>query len=120
MKVRSDRLASPPVPPTSIPATGPTPWGDRFTLIRMGMAFFLPWPFLTKKLELSAERRALRQRSPSTSRRLFRRGRTAPVGAPVQSDHHHRTPGAQKALPADQAENGIAQLGLPVPTDHEL
>jgi hypothetical protein len=38
----------------------PSSWRDRFTLIRMTVAFFFPWPFLTKDLEARAARRAVR------------------------------------------------------------
>ncbi len=41
-----------------MPESTPQTWRDAVTLIRMGVAFFFPWPFMTEDLVRSAERRA--------------------------------------------------------------
>jgi hypothetical protein len=66
MRTKSDH-ASPPVPPAQNPTTEMTSWRDGFTLVRMAVAFFFPWPFLTKNLEVSARRRATRRAARRTS-----------------------------------------------------
>lgn len=52
----------------------PRSWKDSFTLIRMGVAFFFPWPFLTKRLEKTAERRATQLGAGAARRRASASG----------------------------------------------
>lgn len=66
MRAQSRHGAKAATPPAVASPTGAsTSWRDRFTLIRMGVAFFFPWPFLTKNLEVRAERRARRRTGTS-------------------------------------------------------
>ena len=47
-----------PNPPATPEGTQVQSWRDALTLIRMGVAFFIPWPFLSKALLVDAQSRA--------------------------------------------------------------
>lgn len=45
---------------TGIRASAVSSWRDVLTLVRMGLAFLFPWPFMTNRLETAVESRARR------------------------------------------------------------
>ncbi|MET3808316.1 hypothetical protein ABIB25_005345 [Nakamurella sp. UYEF19] len=49
---------------------GLTSWRDALTLIRMGVAFFIPWPFMTRGLVASAQLRAQRAGERASRRQV--------------------------------------------------
>ncbi|QNK79362.1 hypothetical protein [Nakamurella sp. PAMC28650] len=72
--------ASPRPPRSPLPAEpNPRSWKDAFILIRMGVAFFFPWPFLTKRLEVDAERRARQFGTGASRRRAHPSGPSSPT-----------------------------------------
>jgi hypothetical protein len=50
--------AATPNPPAAPPGAQVQSWRDALTLIRMGVAFFIPWPFMSKALWVDAQSRA--------------------------------------------------------------
>lgn len=60
MTATSAPIAATPNPPATPERARVQSWRDALTLIRMGVAFFIPWPFMSKALWVDAQSRARR------------------------------------------------------------